>query len=152
MTSIDLACGNNKISPYFIGVDVRQTTDTQVVADVESLIHFADSSINIITFRRGLQHVSNDIQSLKEINRILTKDGIAIIEVASFWNAWVSKLLNTLQIKKHPYAVFHVYKTGDIKRKIALSGLHLVVLSSAPTMTPLFRNHLAVVLKGNGQQ
>lgn len=148
MTALDLGCGDNKVSPNFIGVDKRPTSCADVVTDLEDLSHFKDSSVNVVFTRRALQHVDDDVKALKEINRVLAPDGMAVVEVASYWNAKVSILLNRLKIKTHPYRCFHVYTVGSLKSVIKESGLRLVTLASAPTATPLFRNHVAVLVKG----
>jgi ubiquinone/menaquinone biosynthesis C-methylase UbiE len=148
MASIDLGCGDNKVNPYFIGVDKRLTEATNIVTDADDLSPFSDGSVNIVFSRRCIQHVADDIAVFREINRVLTPNGIAVIEVASFYNAITSKLLNRLGIKKHPYEVFHVYTRNALKRKLEASGLKIVSLSLSPTETPLFRNHVAVCMKG----
>lgn len=148
MTALDLGCGNNRISPSYIGVDSCPNADATVFTDLEDLSQFPDCSVNVVFTRRALQHVANDIQALKEINRVLAADGMAVVEVASFWNAIISVILNHLKIKRHPYRSFHIYTTDTLKQAIKKSGLKLVTVASAPTMTPLFKNHLAVLVKG----
>jgi ubiquinone/menaquinone biosynthesis C-methylase UbiE len=148
MTALDLGCGNNRISATYIGVDSCPNSDATVITDLEDLSQFNDCSVNVVFTRRALQHVDNDVQALKEINRVLASDGMAVVEVASFWNAIMSVLLNRLRIKKHPYKNFHVYTSESLKTALKKSGLKLVTFASAPTMTPLFRNHVAVLVKG----
>jgi ubiquinone/menaquinone biosynthesis C-methylase UbiE len=147
VVSLDLGCGNKKVSPYFIGVDKMKAPPVDVIADMEDLRSFTDNSVNAIVCRRALQHVKNDAQALKEIKRVLSNDGIAIIEVASFWNAKTSKLLNALKIKRYPYEIFHVYTKSILKKLIEDSNLHLITIASAPTMTFPFRNHLVIATK-----
>jgi ubiquinone/menaquinone biosynthesis C-methylase UbiE len=149
MTALDLGCGNNRISTTYIGVDSCPNADATILTDLEDLSQFNDGSVNVVFTRRALQHVTNDVQALKEINRVLTSDGMAVVEVASFWNATLSAILNRLKLKKHPYRSFHIYTTNSLKEAIRKSGLRLVTIASAPTMTPLFRNHLAVLVKGS---
>lgn len=151
MTALDLGCGDNKIASGFIGVDKRPSSEATVVTDLEDLSQFKDNSVNVVFTRRALQHVENDVQALSEINRVLASDGMAVVEVASFWNATISILLNRLKIKKHPYDSFHIYTTESLKATIKNSGLRLVTLGSAPTMTPLFKNHVAVLVKGKAK-
>jgi ubiquinone/menaquinone biosynthesis C-methylase UbiE len=148
LTALDLGCGNNRISATYIGVDVSPHSDATVITDLEDLGQFNDCSVNVVFTRRALQHVKNDVQALKEINRVLASDGMAVVEVASFWNAAVSIILNRLRLKRYPYQSFHIYTTNALKQTIRKSGLRLVTFASAPTMTPLFRNHLAVMVKG----
>jgi predicted SAM-dependent methyltransferase len=148
ITSIDLGCGNNKINPYFIGVDKRSTDETNVVTEADDLSPFADASVNVVYSRRCIQHVADDDRVFKEIYRVLTPNGIVVIEVASVFNALTSKMLNRLGIKKYPYPLFHVYTRKVLRKKIEASGLVIVSLSLAPTATPFFKNHIAICTKG----
>jgi ubiquinone/menaquinone biosynthesis C-methylase UbiE len=112
MTALDLGCGDNKISQDFIGVDKRPSSEATVVADLEDLSQFKDNSINVVFTRRALQHVNNDVRALSEINRVLASDGMAVVEVASYWNATISILLNRLGIKKYPYWLLRAAACG----------------------------------------
>ena len=148
LASIDLGCGDNIVNTNFIGVDRRQTKYANVIAEADNLSHFEASSIKVVFSRRCIQHVANDTKVFEEINRILTPDGIAIIEVASVWNALISKALNSLKIKKHPYTTFHVYSKKGLRNKLESAGLKVVILGLASTSKPLFKNHVAVCMKG----
>jgi ubiquinone/menaquinone biosynthesis C-methylase UbiE len=151
VASIDLGCGDNKISQHFIGIDIRPTKHTNIVADLKSLRMLQDSSAKLVTSRRVIQHLEDDIEVFREINRILMPDGIAVIEVAGFLNASVSKLLNWLKIKKYRYTVFHVYTKARIEKKIRTSGLKLVTCAEAATKAP-FYNHVIIAMKGEPAQ
>jgi ubiquinone/menaquinone biosynthesis C-methylase UbiE len=151
MTAIDLGCGDNKVNPYFIGVDKRPTKETNIVSEADDLSAFSEGSVNVVFSRRCIQHIADDMKVFREINRVLAPNGVAIIEVASVSNALVSKLLNRLGIKKHPYTVFQVYTRNTLRSKLELSGLKIVSLSLSPTDTPLFRNHVAVCIKGQNE-
>jgi ubiquinone/menaquinone biosynthesis C-methylase UbiE len=148
VASIDLGCGDNIVNTNFIGVDRRQTKYTNVIAEADNLAYFETSSIKVVFSRRCIQHVANDTKVFEEINRILTPDGVAIIEVASVFNTLISKALNYLKIKKHPYSIFHVYTKKGLRNKLESAGLKIVILGLASTNKPLFKNHIAVCIKG----
>jgi predicted SAM-dependent methyltransferase len=148
MTSIDLGCGDNKVNPYFIGVDKRPTDQTDVISEADDLSAFSDDSVNVVFSRRCIQHVADDQKVFNEINRVLAPNGVAIIEVAGPYNALASKFLNWLSIKKYAYPLFHVYTRDILKRRIEAAGLKIVSLGLSPTETPFFRNHVAVCVKG----
>ena len=148
MTSIDLGCGDNIVNTYFLGVDRRQTKYTNTIAEADNLSCFQTSSITVVFSRRCIQHVVNDTKVFEEINRILTHDGIAVIEVASIWNALFSKALNHLGIKKYPYNVFHMYTRKGLKNKLEGAGLKIISLCLASTNKPPFKNHVAICIKG----
>ncbi|MCL5876408.1 MAG: methyltransferase domain-containing protein [Candidatus Bathyarchaeota archaeon] len=147
MTSIDLGCGNNKISKFFVGVDNYSATQADVTCDMTNLSMYKDSSVTIVTSRRAIQHVEDDVQVFREINRILTPDGVAIIEVASTLNSVVSQMLNRLKIKKYRYKLFHIYTASGIKKRVRESGLRIVTYAKSPTKLP-FYNHVIVAMKG----
>jgi ubiquinone/menaquinone biosynthesis C-methylase UbiE len=107
----------------------------------------SDSSVRIVTSRRAIQHVDDDLRVFKEINRVLTPDGIAVIEVAGLLNSSVSKFLNYLKIKKYRYNIFHIYTKSNVEKKISQSGLRLLMYSKATTKRP-FHNHIIIVMKG----
>ena len=148
MVSVDLGCGNNKISPFFVGVDINKEAPVDYVSDIENLSVFSDSSINVVFCRRCLQHIPNDTQALREINRILTKDGIAVIEVASTLNSFFSKTLNALKIKTYTYKTFHVYTEKQLKERIQKAGLKIIRFGFAYTKSG-FENYLVILTKGN---
>ena len=148
VASIDLGCGDNIVNTNFIGVDRRQTKYTNFIAEADNLACFETSSIKVVFSRRCIQHVANDTKVFEEINRILTPDGVAIIEVASVLNTLISKALNYLKIKKHPYSTFHVYTKKGLKNKLESAGLKIIILGLASTNKPLFKNHIAVCMKG----
>jgi ubiquinone/menaquinone biosynthesis C-methylase UbiE len=147
MTSIDLGCGNNKISKFFVGIDNHPGAQADVTCDMTNLSMYKDSSVTVVTSRRAIQHVEDDVRVFREINRILTPDGVAIIEVASTLNAVVSKTLNRLKIKKYRYTFFHTYSTSGIKKRVREGGLKIVTYAKAPTKLP-FYNHVIVAMKG----
>ncbi len=148
MTSIDLGCGDNKVNTHFVGVDRHKTTQSDIISEADDLSCLETSSVHVVFSRRCIQHVVEDVKVFSEINRVLAPDGIAVIEVASVSNALVSKALNRLGFKKHPYPHFHVYTRKGLRKKLEAGGLKIVSLSFAPTETPLFRNHVAVCTKG----
>ena len=85
---------------------------------------------------------------LRKSTGILAPDGLAVIDVASFWNAPVSKLLKRLGLKSYPYSTFHVYTKSLLRQKLMKSRLKIVLMGTTPTMTPLFRNLLVIDIKG----
>jgi len=146
MVTIDLGCGNNKASRYFKGVDQKSNPQVDYVLDAENLIGIADLSVNAVYTERMLQHVKNDLQALREISRILTDDGIAVIEVASTLNARLSKTLNFLGIKRYSYTTFHVYTRKNLSQKIKMANLKILSYGRVPTHFGMY-NHLFVVTK-----
>lgn len=146
LVSVDLGCGFHKVSPFFVGVDKNKVC-ADVVADLENLSCFEDSSVSVIFCRRALQHVRDDVKALREINRVLSFDGVAVVETASVFNAVFSKFLNFLRLKTYCYDVFHVYSSFGLLEKIRLSGLKVYFFGSVPTRFP-FSNYFIVLLKG----
>jgi ubiquinone/menaquinone biosynthesis C-methylase UbiE len=50
-------------------------------------LEFADSSVDLIMMVRVMHHLPDPRPELKEIRRVLTDDGVAIIEVANYMHA-----------------------------------------------------------------
>lgn len=117
MTSIDLGCGDNIVNACFVGVDRRQTKYTKVVAEADDLSCFGDSSVNVVFSRRCIQHVANDVKVFEEINRILTPDGMAVVEVASVCNALVSNA-KLFKNKEAPVFCFSCLHNKRLKEKV----------------------------------
>ncbi len=147
--SVDIGCGDNKINQYFLGVDKRNTSGVDINSPADDLSEFADRSVKIVFTRRVIQHVENDVTAFSEINRILTNDGIAVIEVASAFNANLSKILNALKIKTYPYTTFYAYSKSSLEKKIKKGGLKIISFGYSPTKRWFCKNHLVICVKGD---
>jgi ubiquinone/menaquinone biosynthesis C-methylase UbiE len=146
LTTLDLGCGDSKASIFFKGVDKRCGPQVDFVCDAENLSIIADGSVNAIYTERMLQHVPNDVQALREISRVLTDDGLAVIEVASTMNARLSMALNFLGIKRYAYTTFHVYTRKALTEKLKMANLKVLSYGQVPTHLGMY-NHLFVVTK-----
>lgn len=83
---VELGCGEKK-KPGSIGVDIVDLDSVDVVADIESGLGFLpDNSVDEIHSRSSLEHISNFEVLMREILRVLKKDGKAYIFVPHFSN------------------------------------------------------------------
>jgi len=57
MVNLDLGCGLNKQKSY-LGIDIRKNSDTNIIADLESL-PIKNNCVTQIYSRRAIQHVEN---------------------------------------------------------------------------------------------
>ena len=84
MTKLNLGCGYNKLDGY-INVDHDENCNPDIVADLESILPFEDSSIDEIVLHHILEHLGHDVKTYfnlwKELYRILKNDGLIRITV-----------------------------------------------------------------------
>jgi SAM-dependent methyltransferase len=64
-------------------------------------LKFKDGTVDLVTMIRVMHHLPDPVAELAEIARVLSKDGIAIIEVANYLHAR-NRLKHFLQWKKMP--------------------------------------------------
>lgn len=80
---VDIGCGNKPYLRYFslideyIGVDI-DNNEADIVANAESL-PIKSNSIDIVLCNQLIEHVSEPIKIIVEINRILKEEGILIL-------------------------------------------------------------------------
>ncbi|MFV2055157.1 MAG: methyltransferase domain-containing protein [Thiohalomonadales bacterium] len=81
MIILNLGCGNNKISDE-IGVDILPGKNVDCVADLDgNRLPFLSNSIDLIRSNHCFEHLSNTVQIMEEVHRILKPSGIAEITV-----------------------------------------------------------------------
>ena len=123
---------NTNLEPF--GVDISEYAAEQAkskglnVKCCESVeASFEDEYFDVITMRHVLEHVHDPLQTIKEMNRILKKDGILIIEVPNskymlFKARLVSRVLKRpayfLEIKEHLYH----FDDNMLNRLLSLGG------------------------------
>lgn len=71
---VDLGCGSKK-TPGTIGIDVSKFEGVDIVADIEKGIPLKSGSIDKMHCIHFLEHIHNIELLLKEIYRVLKKDG-----------------------------------------------------------------------------
>lgn len=79
---IDLGCGNNKKEGY-IGLDKKTGPGVDVVWDLEHGLPYANDSVAEIRAFHILEHLSNPVQIMTEIWRVLKHNGVLYFEVPS---------------------------------------------------------------------
>jgi ubiquinone/menaquinone biosynthesis C-methylase UbiE len=78
MISLDVGCGTNPKGD--VNIDVIREAQHNLLADAHHL-PLRNNSISVIFCDRLLEHLDNPDLALKEINRVLTVEGSAEIEV-----------------------------------------------------------------------
>ena len=82
---LHLCCGDKKLNG-FLGVDIRQEVNPDIVASVDNLIGIEDGSVDEIYFCHGLEHISHaDVNlCLSELYRILKQGGTLRLALPDF--------------------------------------------------------------------
>ena len=83
LPAYDLCCSKFK-REGFIGVDVNDYDGVDVVADLDKAPWpFKDNSVGVFRMQDALEHLSNPIQTMKELWRCLSPKGWVLIDVPS---------------------------------------------------------------------
>lgn len=94
--------------------------------DVINLKHewklpFADASFDVVVSFGVLEHVANDLESMKEIRRVLSRDGIFYFTQLPYWLSWTQRLAHLRGNTYHD----HLYKKHDVYRLANASGFYV---------------------------
>ena len=76
---IDLGCGDDKIRPEAIGVDIRNLPGVSVVGDATIISWAEDGTFDYVYSSHFLEHVDYPIECMKEWVRILKAGGHLIL-------------------------------------------------------------------------
>ncbi|MCK4820307.1 class I SAM-dependent methyltransferase [bacterium] len=76
----DLGAGGRKITPATISIDFVKVGDTNIVADIHK-VSLQDETVDCVFCTGTLEHVEYPEKVVKEIRRILKKNGIVYIDV-----------------------------------------------------------------------
>ena len=91
MYKLDLACGENKCSPDFIGVDQKAGNGVDIIWDLNKYPYpFEDNSVDEIYCSEFIEHVENLVAFMDELYRIM-KPGAGGLITAPYWshiNTW----------------------------------------------------------------
>lgn len=89
---LEIGCGGKARGN--VNLDIRRTSVCNLIASAENL-PLRDHAFSKIFCSQALEHLENSSLALKEINRVLSDDGVAKIDVpkASFTNGFKALLL-----------------------------------------------------------
>ena len=86
---LELGCGNRKRDKSWIGIDALDFDDVDLVGDVfEVLAQFRDGSVDAVHAFHFFEHVADLPALLKELARVLKKDGALEVVVPHFSNPY----------------------------------------------------------------
>ena len=89
LVMIELGCGNFKKKPAYIGIDLNDHEDVDIVGDVyEVLSAFPNESVNEIHSFHFFEHIKDVARLLSELERILKHNGIIEIVAPHFSNTY----------------------------------------------------------------
>lgn len=100
----------------------RISIDFQILKGFSENLPLGNESFDVVYSSHVLEHVNDEIKSLKEFNRVLRKDGIVIIGVPTASMALVnlfSQILFTTHIKIYEFFRF-LPKKGSFKRFLSI--------------------------------
>jgi len=94
-----------------------------IISDVSKSLPFPNETFNFIFALEILEHVENPTKMIYEINRVLKKDGVAVISVPNIY-AWNEILAN---IKKIPDTEGHIssFTYQNIERVLHFSNMKI---------------------------
>lgn len=78
---LDIGCGNRKQQDEAIGVDRHRSPVVDVVAHLERGLPFTDDSIDRVYAVHFLEHVTDLLQMMNEVHRVLKPDGVLHVMV-----------------------------------------------------------------------
>ena len=81
-------------------------------------IPFQNNSFDLVTAIDVLEHIKNDSGSLKEINRVLKKSGLAILLVPAHPKLWSTRDINLQHFRR--------YSKGELENKCLKAGFKLI--------------------------
>ena len=96
---LDLGCGNNAdinekndLVMYAAGVDIYRSnnllTQPLIIADITSL-PFKTDSIDVISLRFVIEHISDPGNLFAELDRVLRQNGIVILITTNIWSPFI---------------------------------------------------------------
>jgi len=120
MIKLDLGCGNNTHSDC-IGIDIKPLTDVDIVADLNLGIPLKSNSIDCVYARHSIEHLDDPVEALREIHRVLKRDGTAEIILPHWSNycsytIWHKSLWHILDFDLYdPHNPYHYYTEISFK-------------------------------------
>jgi 2-polyprenyl-3-methyl-5-hydroxy-6-metoxy-1,4-benzoquinol methylase len=84
---LDIGCGENKIIPEAIGLDLYNYPGVNKIGSAEKL-PFPNKSFDAVTLLEVIEHLKNPEKTLKEIKRVLKPNGQVIISTPNVTWGW----------------------------------------------------------------
>lgn len=131
---LDIGCGNNFLVQKYgngKGVDIHKYHSSVIVIKNAAELPFNNASFDSITMIATLRYISNRIDTLKEIHRILKSDGKLIItdpeeHISKFWNRLrkKSEYYDRYKIKDKPLG-FSIKEITDMLNSTGFETIYL---------------------------
>lgn len=118
---LEIGCGPSKTNPSFIGIDLLPLPGVDIVHNLEQGLSFIpDNCIDEIRSSHFFEHIINFEQLMKDIHRILKKDGINKVTVPHFSNPhYYSDFTHKRFFGLYTFEYFSKIKDQDLKRKVS---------------------------------
>jgi len=104
--------------------------------DITDLSSFKDDSFDVIICNHVLEHVPNDLQAMRELRRVLKKEGFAILQVPVSRDIKTSFEDSTMTTDKERLAQFgqsdhvRIYAEKDYIERLKRAGFRIEVIRS----------------------
>jgi ubiquinone/menaquinone biosynthesis C-methylase UbiE len=137
-TLCDIGCGDGFWTTRFVkmkncrafGIDLNFSRVSDAHQNGTKRASFVKGDVQVLPYRSGrfdkvvsvcvLEHVENDLAALKEMRRVLKKDGMLAITVDSFSFPGISAALK--EFHRTNYHVVNYYTYDSLKEKLLSSG------------------------------
>lgn len=82
---LELGCGNRKLYPDSVGVDICPTSAADLTHDLNTYPYpFEDNSFDLVVCMHVLEHLDDVVRTVTEIHRVLRPGGMLHVEVPHF--------------------------------------------------------------------
>ena len=90
--------------------------------DHDYKLPFEDASMDVILSFGVLEHVANDMESLREINRVLKPNGLFFCFFLPYFLSWTQHFAHMRKDYYHD----HLYRVGQVKKMLHESNFNLL--------------------------
>ncbi len=143
---LDIGCGSRKVGSEYIGLDISESPNVDVIASADALPFKNESFVGIYT-RRCVQHIKDDEKVLSEVFRVLQENGKVELILAS-WRGWVFYQVRWL-FKKKPYNIFHFYTFRKLKHMLIKHGFRSISIGKIKSVHRFGYDIIAVAKREN---
>lgn len=111
--NIDLGCGDKGFTKYLESINIESFPYDYPNFDIENdILNHADCSIDFITMNAVIEHIHNPDNILKEIKRVLKKDGLLFIRTPNWQMDYKNFFNDPTHVK--PYTPETIRKTINL--------------------------------------
>ena len=121
---LDVSCGDNLLVKGYsngIGVDIVSFSDDVIVVKSTDNLPFKNETFDTVTNIAALNYATNPQETLIEMKRVLTCDGVLLISMPNYYALRIWRLLRREDIE------FRAIKRKNLRSLINQAGLKLIM-------------------------